>query len=65
MDRSKITALTSLTQLLKNGDAPDVILPLSLASFGSLIFLNTDPTAYMVLPMMVVASVSTMVWAGI
>ena len=65
MDHSKITALTSLTQLLKNRDAPDVIPPLSLASLGSLIFLNSDAMADMVLPMMVVALVSTMVCAGI
>ena len=65
MDCSKITALTSLTQLLKNRDAPDVIPPLSLVSLGSLIFLNSNATADMVLPMMVVASVSTVVCAGI
>ena len=55
----------SLTQLLKNRDAPDVIPPLSLASLSSLIFWNSDATVHMVLPMMVVASVSTMVCAGI
>ena len=35
---SRITALTSLTQLLKNKEAPDVIPPFSLANLGFLIF---------------------------
>ena len=55
----------SLTQLLKNRDALDVILPLSLVSLGSLIFFNSDAMADIVLPMMVVASVSTMICAEI
>ena len=65
MARSKITALTALTQLLKNKEAPDVIPPFSLANLGSLIFLNSDVTADIVLPMIVVASVSTVVCNGI
>ena len=38
--------------------------PFSLASLGSLIFLNSEATADIVLPMMVVASVSTVVCNG-
>ena len=59
-----MTDLTSLTQLLKNKEAPDVTPPFSLANLGSLIFLNSDATADIVLPMIVVASVSTVVCAG-
>ena len=57
--------LTSLTQLLKNKEAPDVTPPFSLANLGSLIFLNSDAMADIVLPIMVVTSVSTVVCAGI
>ena len=56
-----MTDLTSLTQLLKNKEAPDVTPPFSLANLGSLIFLNSDATADIVLPIIVVTSVSTVV----
>ena len=49
-------AHASFTQLLKNNVALAVVPPLSFASFGSRIFLNSDATAVMVLPNSVVAS---------
>ena len=56
IDRSVITARASFTQLLKNNEALAVVPPLSFASFGSHIFLNSDVTAVIVLPNRVVAS---------